>query len=61
MCSLPELVSNDEFDTHVRRVLDVMRSEPRYVLGVADQVPPDGLEHRVRRVSELVEEYGAYT
>jgi hypothetical protein len=55
-----EMVSEEEFDTHVRRVLEVMRSEPRYVLGVADQVPPDGLERRVRRVSELVEKYGAY-
>jgi hypothetical protein len=35
-----------------------MRREPRYVLGAADQVPPDGLESRVRRVAELVEEFG---
>jgi uroporphyrinogen-III decarboxylase len=54
------LVSDEEFDAHVRHVLEVMRSEPRYVLGVADQVPPDGLERRVRRVRELVEKYGAY-
>ena len=33
-----------------------MRSEPRYVLGVADQVPPDGLERRIRRVAELADE-----
>lgn len=56
-----ELVTDEEFDSHVRRVLDVMRSAPRYVLGVADQVPPDGLERRVRRVAELVELYGAYS
>ena len=56
-----ELVSDEEFDAHVRRVLEVMRSEPRYVLGVADQVPPDGLERRVRRVRELVELHGAYS
>ena len=31
-----------------------MVKEPRYVLGVADQVPPDGLEERVKRVGELV-------
>jgi len=55
-----ELVSDEDFDLHTRRVLEVMRSEPRYVLGVADQVPPDGLERRVRRVRELVEKYGAY-
>jgi hypothetical protein len=56
-----EMVSDEEFDAHVRHVLEVMRSEPRYVLGVADQVPPDGLERRVRRVGELVEVYGAYS
>jgi len=55
-----ELVSDEEFDQHTRHVLEVMRTEPRYVLGVADQVPPDGLERRVRRVGELVEKYGAY-
>jgi uroporphyrinogen-III decarboxylase len=53
-------VSEDEFDRHVREVLAVMKTEPRYVLGVADQVPPDGLESRVRRVSELVNKYGEY-
>ena len=55
-----ELVTDEEFDAHVRHVLEVMRSEPRYVLGVADQVPPDGLERRVRRVRDLVEEFGGY-
>jgi hypothetical protein len=54
-------VSDEEFDRHVRSVLDVMRSRPRYVLGVADQVPPDCLEYRVRRVRELVEKYGWYS
>jgi hypothetical protein len=55
-----ELVSDEEFDLHTRHVLEVMSSKPRYVLGVADQVPPDGLERRVRRVRELVEIHGAY-
>jgi hypothetical protein len=53
-------VTDQEFDFHVTHVLDVMRSTPRYVLGVADQVPPDCLESRVRRVEELVDEHGAY-
>lgn len=53
-------VSDEEFDRHVIEVLKVMRTVPRFVLGVADQVPPDGLESRVRRVSELVEMYGKY-
>ncbi len=55
-----EYVDDEQFDRHVEHVLAVMREEPRYVLGVADQVPPDGLERRVRRVSELVDKYGAF-
>lgn len=54
------LVSDDEFDDHIRRVLAVMTSKPRYVLGIADQAPPDTLEYRVRRVAELVQKYGQY-
>jgi len=53
-------VSENEFEAHVRHLLSIMVKEPRYVLGVADQVPPDGLEERVKRVGELVEVYGKY-
>ncbi len=53
-------VSDEEFDRHTKAVLEVMRSEPRYVLGVADQVPPDGLERRLRRVAELADAFGGY-
>ena len=53
-------VSDEEFDRHVKYILSIMVKEPRYVLGVADQVPPDGLESRVKRVGELVNEYGKY-
>lgn len=54
-------VPDQEFDRHVRHLLSIMVKEPRYVMGVADQVPPDGLESRVRRVAELVDESGRYT
>lgn len=54
------LVSDEAFEGLVRQVLEVMRREPRYVLGVADQVPPDGLRTRVQRVAALAEEYGQY-
>jgi len=53
-------VSDAEFDEFVIRVLSVMRCEPRYVLGVADQVPPDGSERRIARVGELVRQHGLY-
>jgi hypothetical protein len=49
-----------EFERHVSEVLEAMRVDRGMVLGVADQVPPDALESRVRRVAELVEEYGRY-
>ena len=55
------LVSDEEFDDHLKHVLSVMTSKPRYVLGIADQAPPDTLEYRVRRVGELVEKYGRYS
>jgi len=53
-------VSDAEFDRHVIEVIKVMTSAPKYVLGVADQVPPDGMESRVKRVAELVDRYGKY-
>jgi uroporphyrinogen-III decarboxylase len=55
-----DCVSDDEFDRHIKQLLSVMVRKPRFVLGVADQVPPDGLERRVKRVSELVSEFGKY-
>jgi uroporphyrinogen-III decarboxylase len=56
-----DCVSDDEFERHVKHLLSIMTIKPRFVLGVADQVPPDGLERRVKRVSELVDQYGIYT
>jgi uroporphyrinogen-III decarboxylase len=53
-------VSEEEFEKHVQHLLTIMVTEPRFVLGVADQVPPDGLESRVKRVSELVNAFGRY-
>jgi len=56
-------VTDQAFDDHVVRVLKVMREgtlkgERRYVLGVADQVPPDVSWERIARVNRLVEEFG---
>jgi len=55
-----DLVGDDEFDAFVIRVLTVMKGEPRYVLGVADQVPPRSRWERIARVSRLVQQYGGY-
>jgi hypothetical protein len=41
-----DCVSDSEFEEFVKYLLSIMVREPRYVLGVADQVPPDALEYR---------------
>jgi uroporphyrinogen-III decarboxylase len=53
-------ISDNDFDLFVKNVLEVMKSDYRYVLGVADQIPPKCRFERVKRVSELVEKYGVY-
>ena len=52
--------NNEYFEEFVKKVIDIMVSEPRYVLGIADQIPPDGIIERVKIVSDLVERYGIY-
>ena len=52
--------SDQEFDQHVLHCIQVMTSSPRFVLGVADQVVPGSSARRIRRVRELVNQYGAY-
>ena len=54
------LVTDQEFERHIREVLEVMVADRRMVLGVSDQVPPNGLRSRVARVVELVEAHGRY-
>jgi len=53
-------VSDEDFEEFVKKVIGIMVSEPRYVLGIADQIPPDGIIERVGVVSDLVEKYGKY-
>ena len=54
------VLSDAEFDAHVKHVIEVMTQNPRYVLGVADQIVPGSSVRRIKRVRELVEAYGAY-
>ena len=44
--------SDAEFEEHINRVLAV--DDGKMVLGVADQVPPDGIDERIRHVSEII-------
>ena len=49
-----------EFDEFVKKTVQFMAKDPRYVLGVADQVPPYASFDRIKRVNAIVEEYGGY-
>ncbi len=53
-------VSDADFDEYVKRVLDTWVKKPRYVLGVADEVPPYSRPERIARVRTLVDRYGKY-
>ena len=53
-------VPMDYFVDHVKHVLGLMRQSPHYVLGLADQFPPDGDLEKLRIVEYLCDEYGRY-
>ena len=42
-----------QFVEFVKTLLRSFRGDPRFVLGVADQVPPDGVIERARLVADL--------
>lgn len=50
--------SDDEFDQFVKQILTTFRGDHRFVLGVGDQVPPDAVIARVRRVNDMIEAFG---
>ncbi len=49
-----ERYDNNMFENHVKNVLNIFKDDCGFVLGVADQVPPDAVISRVKRVCELV-------
>jgi uroporphyrinogen-III decarboxylase len=54
------LFPEPDFEQHVIAMLNLMKRRPNYVLGVGDQVPPDGLLERVARVASLCATHGQY-
>ena len=50
--------SEDLFDAHLEKIMETFPLGSRFVLGVADQVPPDALMHRVTKVRDVVERNG---
>lgn len=55
-----DMLSDAEFDEKVMQTIEFMRNDPHFVLGVADQIPPYSRPERIRRVGELVDQYGLY-
>jgi len=52
--------SDEGFENFVLKVIKIMTAKPQYVLGIADEIPPDGIIARINKVTELVEKYGVY-
>ena len=53
-------VPEEEFEAHVRQVLDEAAPGDHFILGTGDNVPTDSSLERIQRVTELVEELGTY-
>lgn len=56
----PDSMGEAEFDAFVVELLQQMRDDERFVLGVGDNVMPEANIERVRRVRGLVEAHGRY-
>ena len=52
--------SDTDFEEWVKKVLDLMRKDNRFVLGVADEVVPGTTFERIRTVDRLVTEFGKF-
>jgi hypothetical protein len=48
------LYTDEQFNAHLKNVLGVFQKTPGFILGVADQVPPDGLIRRIKLVREMI-------
>lgn len=55
---VPESVSYDEFITYVEKLLELIRTKKgRVILGIADNLMPEGDITRVEKISEMVERF----
>ena len=53
-----EKFSEQEFERWIINALEIMKKDARFVMGVADQIVPYTSFERIKRVAELVQEYG---
>jgi hypothetical protein len=52
-------MSDREFEDFMRALFKQIAPGDRFILGVADTTPPDAKFERLRRITEMVEEWGA--
>lgn len=52
--------SDRYFEDYVIEVIEIMAAKPKYILGIGDEIPPDGIIGRIKKVTDLVEKYGKY-
>ncbi|MBT5531854.1 hypothetical protein HOK31_02270, partial [Candidatus Poribacteria bacterium] len=57
---LEDPYTDEEFEDYMRGVFRDAAPGAALVLGVADNVMPDAKIERIRRVTEMVEEFGRY-
>jgi hypothetical protein len=57
---LEEAFPEEEFEEYMRGVFRAIAPGDAFILGVADNVMPMSIIDRVERISELVEQHGAY-
>ncbi len=57
---LEDSVSEEEFENYMDEIFDEVAKGDPMILGIADNMMPTSLLHRVKRVGELVEERGRY-
>jgi hypothetical protein len=48
------LYDEDVFESHLVKTIDTAKKDGSFVIGVADQVPPDGMLSRVKKVREFI-------
>jgi hypothetical protein len=53
------MYSDEEFDAYIKNTFKEMAPGYRFIVGMGDNLPFDGDLNRVRRVTELIEEYGS--
>lgn len=54
------VLPDEAFEAHVKHCIEFMTRSPKFVLGVSDQVVPGSSARRIRRVRELVDQFGSY-